>query len=239
MIEYSSTTVFNTTMQTIVNTINCVGIMGRGLALDFRLRYPGMYEDYRIRCNEKKVNIGIPYVYNGYDPLLILNFPTKLDWKHQSKIEWIEKGLIYFVNNYEKEKILSIAFPKLGTNSGGLRWNDVKSLMENYLNKIKIPVQICLNEEENATGTEGKMVEIINKMTEDELVNKGGLVKRTAKVVCNNKPYRRFYEINKTKQVSMHAYEKIYIFCYKRIEDQKYWITGDVSPKGTMCATSM
>jgi len=218
MIEYSCTTVFNTTMQTLVNTINCVGSMGRGLALDFRLRYPKMYEDYKIRCDEKKVNLGIPFVYKVDSTLKILNFPTKLDWKHPSKIEWIEMGLIHFVKNYKKDNIHSIAFPKLGTSNGGLNWDNVKPVMESYLNNVSIPVIICLNEEEFATGTEGKMVEIINKMRASELKLKVGLVNRTANVIYNKLPYNRFYEIHKL--VSLQAYEKIYKYCLEQSKGQ-------------------
>ncbi len=216
MINYSQSTVFNTSMQTIVNPVNCVGVMGKGLALDFRLRYSKMYEDYTLACKEKKVKVGIPYIYSGYLNQLILNFPTKSDWKHPSKIEWIEKGLIYFVENYQKENILSIAFPKLGTDNGGLKWQVVKPLMENYLNKVSIPVTLCLNEEKFATGTEGQMVSIINNMTENELIQKVGIIKKTAEKLVINSPYKRFYEISYSKVVSQQAYEKIYRYCYEQ-----------------------
>jgi len=218
MINYSQTTVFNTPMQTIVNPVNCAGVMGRGLALDFRLRYPEMYDDYKKLCEEKKVKIGIPYVYNGYTNQLILNFPTKVDWKYPSKIEWIEEGLIYFAENYKKNNILSIAFPKLGTDNGGLDWHIVKTLMEKYLNTVSIPITICLNEEKYASGLEGKMLSIINSMTENELTQKVGILRKTANKIITSRPYKRFYEINYSKNISQQAYEKIYLYCYEQIK---------------------
>ena len=133
MIEYVDTTVFNANAQTIVNTINCVGVMGNGLALEFRLRYPEMYDHYVEQCKQKKVQIGKPYLYREYVTPWILNFPTKKHWKYPSKIQWIEQGLKYFVANYKHGGIKSIAFPKLGCNHGDLDWNDVKSLMEKHL----------------------------------------------------------------------------------------------------------
>ncbi len=159
MIKYSKTTVFNINTQTIVNTVNCVGAMGAGLALEFKLRFPEMYEEYVIRCKKKEVKIGIPYIYSYDNDLLILNFPTKDHWKYPSKIEWIEEGLDYFVSNHKEWGITSIAFPKLGSSNGKLDWQNVRLLMEKYLENIDIEVYICLDEENEANGIEKKMLD--------------------------------------------------------------------------------
>src|SRR6056297_2677226 len=140
MIHYYEGTVFNTPAKTIVNTVNCVGVMGAGIALEFKLRYPEMYKDYKEKCKNDKVKVGRPYLYRLKNDLRILNFPRKKHWRNNSKLEWIESGLIYFRNNYQKINMESVAFPKLGTNNGGLNWSDVKQLMEEYLSDLNINI---------------------------------------------------------------------------------------------------
>ncbi|MEA5516853.1 macro domain-containing protein, partial [Nodularia sp. UHCC 0506] len=162
MLHYTDTTVFNVNAQTIVNTINCVGVMGAGLALEFQLRFPEMERDYIERCRRKEAKVGRPYLYKNYETVWILNFPTKIHWKYPSKIEWIEEGLKYFSNYYQKGGITSVAFPKLGCSNGGLTWRDVSPLMEKYLQNLDIDVFICLDREEEATGIEGSMVNLVN-----------------------------------------------------------------------------
>lgn len=132
---------FATVVQTLVNTVNTRGVMGKGLALEFRQRYPTMYEDYRQRCRGGQVRVGEPYLYTAQHPW-VLNFPTKDDWRHPSRLEWIEEGLRYFVAHYAQWGITSIAFPQLGAQLGGLRWEDVKPLMQRYLDPLPIRVLI-------------------------------------------------------------------------------------------------
>jgi O-acetyl-ADP-ribose deacetylase (regulator of RNase III) len=133
MINYYEGTVFNTPAKTIVNTINCVGVMEAGIALEFKLRFPEMYKDHKDKCNKNLVRIGRPYIYSHSYDLCILNFPTKKLWRNKSKIEWIEADLKYFNKNHSKVEIESVAFPKLGTNNCGLDWEAVKALMEKVL----------------------------------------------------------------------------------------------------------
>lgn len=135
--------IFNTKAQTIVNTINCVGVMGKGIALVFKLRYPQMFDLYKEYCKSKLIGIGKLWLYKGEpeDPW-VLNFPTKFHWKYPSKIEYIESGLQKFLATYKEKGIESIAFPLLGTHNGGLDKREVLSLMEKYLNQCDIPVEI-------------------------------------------------------------------------------------------------
>lgn len=135
--------IFNTKCQTIVNTVNCVGVMGRGIALVYKLRYPHMFEEYKEHCENKLIKIGSLWLYTKQENApWILNFPTKFHWKYPSKIEWIEEGLQKFVDTYEKKGITSIAFPLLGTHNGGLDANEVIKLMDEYLSKCAIHVEI-------------------------------------------------------------------------------------------------
>ena len=124
--------IFNTTCQTVVNTVNCYGVMGKGLALEFRHRYPDMYEKYRAVCSEKQLKVGMLQLWKHSAPW-ILNFPTKNHWRQPSRLDYIERGLKKFASEYRKKGITSVAFPQLGTQSGGLDWTDVKELMYRHL----------------------------------------------------------------------------------------------------------
>lgn len=143
MIRLIRGNIFNTKAQTIVNTINCVGVMGKGIALVFKLRYPNMYDIYNDYCNRKLITIGKLWLYKGKtDAPWVLNFPTKFHWKYPSQYSYIEKGLAKFVETYKERGITSIAFPLLGTNNGGLDKTEVIKLMEKYLSSCDIPIEI-------------------------------------------------------------------------------------------------
>lgn len=216
MVTFSDSTVFNTPAQTIVNTVNCVGVMGTGLALEFRLRYPKMYEDYIERCARNSVQIGTPYLYREFDGVWILNFPTKYHWKMPSKIDWIELGLNYFVENYKNADVQSIAFPKLGSGNGGLPWDEVKNMMIKYLSTIPIHVTICLDVMEVATGTEGNMVRIVNESSEEELAHILGNRQKQISSIIENRPFKRFFTIKALPGIGQKAYERLWSFSYNR-----------------------
>jgi O-acetyl-ADP-ribose deacetylase (regulator of RNase III) len=136
---------FDSTTQCKVNTVNTVGAMGAGIALQFKFIYPAMYDSYRDYCKKGEFKVGMLQVWKQKDNDWVLNFPTKKRWKDKSEIEYLEKGLQNFVNTYKKRGITSITFPQLGTANGGLNWEkDVKPLMEYYLNQVDIPVEIVL-----------------------------------------------------------------------------------------------
>lgn len=135
--------IFNTNAQTIVNTVNCVGVMGKGIALVFKLRYPKMFDLYKEYCKSKLIGIGKLWLYKGeVNEPWVLNFPTKFHWKYPSKMEYIEKGLQKFVDTYKDKGITSIAFPLLGTHNGGLDKEEVLALMKRYLNQCDIPIEV-------------------------------------------------------------------------------------------------
>ena len=125
--------IFDSTAQTLVNTVNCVGVMGKGLALEFKKLYPEMFEQYKMYCNQKLIQPGKLWLYKHDDKHWVLNFPTKCHWKYPSKIEYIEQGLQKFVNTYKEKNITDIAFPLLGCNNGGLNPNIVINIMIKYL----------------------------------------------------------------------------------------------------------
>lgn len=135
--------IFNTKAQTIVNTVNCVGVMGKGIALVFKLRYPSMFEQYQKYCKQNLIAVGKLWIYKG-EPTnpWVLNFPTKTHWKLPSEYEYIEKGLQKFVDTYKEKGITSIAFPLLGANNGGLDKDKIMETMLHYLSKCDIPIEI-------------------------------------------------------------------------------------------------
>lgn len=134
--------IFNSKLETLVNTINCVGVMGKGIALEFKNRFPEMYLEYLQKCNSFSVKPGVPYIYRDLSGKTILNFPTKDDWRSPSNIEYIKSGLRWFSKNYKSLNINSIAFPPLGCGNGGLLWEDVGPIMYKELSKLPIDIEI-------------------------------------------------------------------------------------------------
>jgi O-acetyl-ADP-ribose deacetylase (regulator of RNase III) len=134
--------IFRSNAQTLVNTVNCVGVMGKGIALGFKRRYPEMYDDYVARCEQGDVKLGRPYLYRYKEGPWILNFPTKDHWKSRSRLRDIEEGLAHLLDNYEAWGITSIAVPPLGAGNGGLEWHVVGPTLVRYLAKLRISVEL-------------------------------------------------------------------------------------------------
>lgn len=128
--------IFNTKAMAVVNTVNCVGAMGKGIALDFKLRYPEMFKEYQRICFQHLLKPGQILPYKKSTPI-ILNFAIKDDWKEPSKVEWIEETLQKFANNYKKLGITSIAFPWMGAMNGGIPIEIIKELTRKYLSTLE------------------------------------------------------------------------------------------------------
>jgi len=129
-------------VQTIVNTINCVGVMGKGIALEFKNKFPEMYEDYLQRCQRGEVRPGIPYLYRSLLSPQIINFPTKDHWKSVSKISDIDRGLAYLQRHYQEWGVTSLAIPPLGCGNGQLEWRQVGPLIYRYTRQMDIPIEL-------------------------------------------------------------------------------------------------
>jgi O-acetyl-ADP-ribose deacetylase (regulator of RNase III)/uncharacterized protein YwgA len=134
--------IFASKMQTLVNTVNCVGVMGKGIAQIFRQKYPEMFADYVARCERREVSLGRPYHYRDLTGVSIVNFPTKSHWRAATRLSDIEKGLDYFASHFKQWGITSVAFPPLGCGNGGLEWKSVGPVMYSKLLKLGIPVEI-------------------------------------------------------------------------------------------------
>jgi O-acetyl-ADP-ribose deacetylase (regulator of RNase III) len=141
MLIYRRTSLLESPAQTLVNTVNCVGVMGKGLAQAFKDREPAMFSAYKKVCEQGLLEPGKLWLWRGADSWT-LNFPTKKHWRNPSKIDWVESGLKKFASAYEAQGIKEISFPRLGCGNGGLDWEDVRPLMEHYLNPLPIPIFI-------------------------------------------------------------------------------------------------
>lgn len=127
--------------QTLINTVNCVGVMGKGIALEFKTRFPDMYEDYVKRCEQGEVKLGVPYLYKTLYPPQIINFPTKEHWKSISRLSDIERGLKHLFENYREWGVTSLAIPPLGCGNGQLEWRVVGPLIYRFAKDMAIPVE--------------------------------------------------------------------------------------------------
>ena len=151
MITFIKGDIFKSPAQVITNTVNCVGVMGAGLALQFKNRYPELFIDYKSRCDRNAVQPGVPYLFEN-EKVQILNFPTKRHWKENSRLEDIEAGLKYLAKNYNEMGIGSLALPPLGCGLGGLNWLDVKALMVENLSDL-IDLEVFVYEASDAKTT--------------------------------------------------------------------------------------
>jgi O-acetyl-ADP-ribose deacetylase (regulator of RNase III) len=140
-IEYVEGDIFESGCQTLVNPINCVGAMGKGLAQAFKVQYPHMYKDYMKKAELRKIKVGYPYMFRHLDyEEQILMFPTKDHWNYPSKLTWIDQGLQNVVLNFKHWRIETLALPALGCGEGGLKFDHVQELIENTIGQATINV---------------------------------------------------------------------------------------------------
>jgi O-acetyl-ADP-ribose deacetylase (regulator of RNase III)/uncharacterized protein YwgA len=142
MISLVKGNMFDSHVQTLVNTVNCVGIMGKGLALQFKKLFPDMYSDYQRRCTNKELKPGEPYIYKGLIPPYVINFPTKDHWRSVSRLQDIVNGMEYLLQHYKEWGVTSIAMPALGCGNGQLEWRTVGPLLYYYLQQMDIDVEL-------------------------------------------------------------------------------------------------
>ncbi len=152
MIEYTGGNILHADAEALVNTVNCVGVMGRGIALQFKKAYPKNFKAYEAACQRQEVQPGRMFVYATGElanPRFIINFPTKRHWRGNSRMEDIESGLIDLVEVIRRNNIQSIAIPPLGSGLGGLEWDDVRPRIEKALAALP-QVKVLLYEPKGA-----------------------------------------------------------------------------------------
>lgn len=148
MIHVTSGNLLEARVDALVNTVNTVGVMGKGIALMFKEAFPTNFRLYASACERDEVRIGQMFVSEGpglNGPRWIINFPTKKNWRNKTRLEWIEEGLADLRRVILEKKIRSIAIPPLGCGNGGLDWRDVRPLIEQALDELE-DVEIYLYE---------------------------------------------------------------------------------------------
>ncbi|HPT01400.1 MAG TPA: macro domain-containing protein [Bacteroidales bacterium] len=169
--------IFNSQAMALVNTVNCVGVMGKGIALEFRLRFPEMFKEYQKICTQHLLKPGQILLYKKSYPW-ILNFAIKDDWKNPSKKEWIEETLKKFCENYKNLGINSVAFPWMGAMNGGLPLDTIKSITRKYLQNLPdIEIEIYEFDTSSSDPLFEKLKKLLSMKSED-LVNGSGIQAR-------------------------------------------------------------
>jgi len=152
MIEYKSGDLLAEQADALVNTVNCVGFMGRGIAAQFKKAWPDNFKAYAAACRREEVQPGSMFVFETsrlMPPRFIINFPTKRHWRGKSRVEDIEAGLAALVEEVREREIRSIAIPPLGAGLGGLDWREVRALIDEAAKELP-DVQVIVFE---PTGT--------------------------------------------------------------------------------------
>lgn len=132
----------------LINTVNCVGAMGKGIAFKFKKLYPQMYKEYKNKCDARFIEIGKMWIwFDERTKKIIINFPTKYDWRKKSEYSWIDLGLddLYkelskIVDKYDKP--IRVGIPALGCSNGGLDWTVVKTMIENKLKDVNLHIDL-------------------------------------------------------------------------------------------------
>ncbi len=162
MLRYVDSPLFDSSARVLVNTVNTVGVMGKGVALEFKKRYPDMYNLYRDHCNAGRLRVGQLWLYRT-PGRWVLNFPTKAHWRSPSKIEYIRAGLEKLIVTYQDRGIDSLSFPLLGCGNGRLDFDtQVRPLMEHYLRSLPIPVYVHRRHESSDVMSAHKDIDLFS-----------------------------------------------------------------------------
>jgi O-acetyl-ADP-ribose deacetylase (regulator of RNase III) len=154
MMELKQGDILTANVEALVNTVNCVGVMGRGIALQFRNAFPENFKAYKAVCDRGEFRPGKLFIHEQTqltNPRYIINFPTKKHWKGKSRIDYIDAGLQALVQEIQQLGIRSIAIPPLGCGLGGLQWADVRPRIECALKTLP-DVHVLLYEPKGAPG---------------------------------------------------------------------------------------
>jgi O-acetyl-ADP-ribose deacetylase (regulator of RNase III) len=197
-----------------VNTVNCVGAMGKGIALEFRRRFPEMYHHYRTICLSHQLRPGQILPYRKQRPW-ILNFAIKDDWKHPSKIEWIQTCLVKFRESYRRLGIRSVAFPWMGAMNGGLPLEQIQAVTRKYLSDLTdIEIEVYGFDPDAPDPLYDRLIESIRQMERDEFTRASGIASRSAAAIYDVLPRRppSFTRLIEEAKLGKDSADRIYTF---------------------------
>ena len=205
--------IFSSEAQSIVVTVNTVGIMGAGIALEARLRWPRVFEDYVRECESGVIRAGRPTLHSAgrFDVIL---FPTKIDWKHPSSLRLVEQGLEGLVRLTGKRELQSVAMPHLGCSHGGLSWSEVKPMIIAIMSQVEgLHVELW---EFIPDFVDPFFLEFRHKflsMTPSAIAEWTGLSKRTISIVekrLSSENFENFIQFRSARGIGIGTAEKIY-----------------------------
>lgn len=180
MLKFHRTSLMTSNSQTVVNTVNTVGVMGKGLAAAFKERFPVMFDEYKHVCKNDLLQPGSSWLWKGPEQW-VLNFATKKHWRNPSKLEYVRDGLDEFRQKYEQSGIREIAFPRLGCGNGGLDWDVVRPLMVDKLHDL--PIVVFIHDFEKRIGPPEHDLPLLNERTPSDYM---AFVEDLRKVVDTN-----------------------------------------------------
>lgn len=223
--------IFDSNCDFLVNAVNCVWIMGKWIALEFKTRYPDMFNDYKIKCQDNLLNIWQLLIYK-WENKTIINFPTKKHWKDLSSISIIESWLKTLLKNYKEYGLKSIAFPQLWTSLGWLDRNLVKERMYYYLNQMEdVYIEIYSFNKESDDALFNKLIIKLNSLNSINFKNEIWLKEKEAKIfyrAFKDKTIKNMNDIHKINWITTNWLKKIYIFAkeYNHIDKLKFYSTS-------------
>ncbi len=219
--------IFNSKAHAIVNTVNCVGIMGKGIALEFRRRYPKMFEQYQSICKKGELQPGQILFYEA-ENILILNFAIKRDWKQPSKIEWVESCLKEFVDSYQGRGIKSIAFPWVGAMNGRIPLDQIRTIMRDYLSNLS---DIDIDVYDFDPDTSDPLFEKLKNMIElknaniNDLAKISGIQRRYMSTIVDllqQEDIKSLTNLTESGAIGTTTVEKLYTFVINFETDEDY-----------------
>jgi O-acetyl-ADP-ribose deacetylase (regulator of RNase III) len=142
MITYLKGDIFSSKLQTLTCPVNCKGVMGKGLALEFKKTFPGLSEAYKQACDIGHLRIGRPWIWKVNDVRQVMCFPTKNHWNKPSTYEYISWGFVGLFQLHLQGEIQSLALPPLGCGLGGLEWDKVKPMLDKDLGDLPIKIEV-------------------------------------------------------------------------------------------------
>ncbi len=208
LIKYTTGDLLKSSSDALVNTVNCEGFMGKGIAYQFKLQYPQNNKEYIEACKTGRLTIG-KLIYTVEKGKIIINFPTKDKWRAKSKIEYIEKGLDALIILIKQLNIKSISLPPLGSGNGGLVWGDVKFLIERKLNKIASEVDIYIYESSKNHSTRNTIEPKLNVSALILMEIKGRLIRFNKTCLQSAAVFVDIFSGNNPINRSNHLYEPI------------------------------